>query len=94
MAAVVLIYNHMSTSSCGDKKENDLSFMEWKEDEEIDGTWSQSRFEDESEKDESEMRKRKMRATVRKRKMRARVRKRKMGKGKYITMYITLTPCK
>jgi hypothetical protein len=46
MAAVVLIYNHMSTSSCGDKKENDLSFMEWKEDEEIDGIWSQSRLEE------------------------------------------------
>ena len=59
MAAVVLIYNHMSTSSCGDKKENDLSFMEWKEDEEIDGTWSQSRLEDEKEKDESESEKEK-----------------------------------
>jgi hypothetical protein len=28
------------------ERENDLSFMEWKEDEEIDGIWSQSRLEE------------------------------------------------
>jgi hypothetical protein len=31
------------------EKENDISFKEWKEDEEMNGTWSQSRLEDESE---------------------------------------------
>jgi len=41
------------------ERENDLSFMEWKEDEEIDGTWSQSRLEVEKEKDESESEKEK-----------------------------------